>query len=230
MPYTWDGMSENHPQPAPGGPGFNEALNDVMTGLGARAENDRRASETYRSMVASKSIGGVIRQLDHVAGGGALAASDVLEEKFGLENTRELYVLLLQEPHLMKTYRERFELETHVGCVDRAVAKIVDEVRVAGNAEPRKPVHAETLERATRAADEIVGNPVTEAQATNVLVVADLFDNSRRIQRLSVDTRKIAANLAARVPAMDEPAARQIVRAVLMEAAAIVHEQDGENE
>jgi hypothetical protein len=214
-------MTENQPS------GFDTELATLLTGMASRFKNDRHQTEAFRQMEASENIGQVIRQLNSAAGYAIMDAYDVLQDKFGLEGSHELYNYLFTVPYRWKLYEESYRAETHVGCVDRTVTRIAQEVRSAGGQETAASRRDPRFQVAGMAKDG-VGNPIGELAATDALILVDQFDDARRIQRLSSDTRTIASRIAAAGAAgVDAEQLRGLVRLVLATAADIAREQDG---
>jgi hypothetical protein len=214
-------MTENQPS------GFDSELATVLTGMASRFKNDRHQTESFRQMEASENIGQVIRQLNSVAGYAVMDAYDVLQDKFGLEGSHELYNYLFTVPYRWKLYEDAYRAETYVGCVDRTVTRLAHEARAAGGQPTAEPRRDPRFQVAAQAKDS-AGNGIGETVATDALILADQFDDARRIQRLSSDTRTIAGRIAAAGAAgVDEEQLRGLVRLVLSTAADIAREQDG---
>lgn len=203
-----------------------EAIVEVLGALGAGAAAERRGSENFRTLEASASIEQLVRRLKHTATLSILDAFDVLAQKFGLEKTHALYDYLHELPFRFQMYEKAFNAETHVGCVDRAVAKVAAEIRAINEVSPvgrtPDPRHA----RAGLASDGNGG--ILGDLAVDALVLADQFDDSRRIQRLSCDSRAITERIIANgLAGVSEDQVRAMVRLVQGTAADIAHEQDG---
>jgi hypothetical protein len=214
-------MTENQPS------GFDSELATLLTGMASRFKNDRHQTEAFRQMESAESIGQVIRQLNSVAGYAVMDAYDVLQDKFGLKGSHELYEYLFTVPYRFKLYEDTYRAETHAGCVDRTVARIAAEVRTAGGQQEGTP-HPDPRFPVAALAKDTDGNPIGEAAATDALILADQFDGSRRIQRLSSDTRTIAARITeAGTTGVSDEQLRGLVRLVLNTAAVIAREQDG---
>lgn len=214
-------MTEN--QPADVGP----AIESVLTHMASAFKNDRHQTEAYLRMESSETVGQLVRHLHSAAGAAIMDAFDVLKEKFGLDGSHELYNYLHTVPYRWKQYEEAFNAETHVGCVDRTVSRIATEIRAAGGAEPVEPGHDPRFKISAVAKDS-AGNPIGEASATDALILADQFDDARRIQRLSCDVRTITDRiLEAGAPGVTPEQVRGLVRLVLGTAATIAREVDG---
>lgn len=215
-------MTDNQPAaPTPA------AIAEVLTSLGNRARDERHSRPAYLEMESCESIGQLVRRLELNTGQHIIDAYDVLTGKFGLEGTGELYQLLYQVPARWKNYRDRFDAETHVGCVDRTVAKLTAEIRTAGGQPTDDPEKTDVHIRAVHVAEQHAGGtPIDESLAVDVLILADLFDDSRRIQRLSVDTVRIAEAVAEKIPSIDSAQAYQMVRMVLREAVRVARDQE----
>lgn len=214
-------MTENQPS------GFDAELATLLTGMASRFKNDRHQTDAFRQMEASETIGQVIRQLNSAAGYAVMDAYDVLQDKFGLDGSHELYDYLFTVPYRWKLYEEAYRAETHVGCVDRTVTRIAHEVRTAGGQLEGTP-HPDPRFQAAAMAKDSTGNEIGESAATDALILADQFDGARRIQRLSSDTRTIADRImAAGAAGVSDEQIRGLVRLVLGTAATIAREQDG---
>lgn len=214
-------MTENQPDD------LGPEIATVLTNMASRFKNDRRQTEAYRQMESSESVGQVVRQLHSAAGNAIMDAYDVLKEKFGLDGTHELYNYLFTVPYRWKVYEEAFNAETYVGCVDRTVSRIASEIRAAGGQKTAAPRRDPRFQVAAQAKDG-AGNEIGEASATDALILADQFDGSRRIQRLSSDTRAITARIMdAGAAGVSDEQVRGMVRLVLGTAADIAREQDG---
>ncbi|GAA4034369.1 hypothetical protein GCM10023063_17950 [Arthrobacter methylotrophus] len=198
----------------------------VLTNMASTFKNDRHQSEAFRRMEASENIGQVIRQLNSAVGYAIMDACDILQDKFGLDGSHELYNYLFTVPYRWKLYEEAYRAETHVGCVDRTVTRIAHEVRAAGGQEAPAPRRDPRFQVAALAKDS-TGKGIGEAAATDALILADQFDDARRIQRLSSDTRTITARIADGAAGVSEEQLRGLVRLVLGTAATIAREQDG---
>jgi hypothetical protein len=205
-----------------------KALAAVLTSLGAAAKRDRRESHAYRIMESADSVNGVIRRLSDAGKSAVLDAYDVLHTKFGFEHSRELYDYLHQVPARTQLYEKVFNAETHVGCVDRAMAKATQEaITAAAGQTPRgHRQQGRRIDTAGLAPDGnggIIGNDA----ASEALILADQADGALRIQRVSVDVGTIAARLAATHPELPADKLTATVRLVLTEAAKVAHEIDG---
>jgi hypothetical protein len=206
---------------------LNPEIASVLTNMASTFQNDRHQTEAFRQMESSDNIGQVVRQLHFAAGQATLDAFDVLKDKFGLDGTHELYNYLHTIPYRYQLYREAYNAETHVGCVDRTVARIASEIRTSGGQKATEP-RLDPRFQAAGLADNGSGDVIGEAAAADALVLADQFDEARRIQRLSSDTRAIASRILAAGAARVSPEqARSMVRLVLGTAADIAREQDG---
>lgn len=215
-------MSETTPDPLD-----EAALADVLTGFASAAKRDRQESHAYWIMESAESVNGVMRRLTHAATSAVLDAYDVLVEKFGFEHSHELYDFLYQVPARAHLYEKAFNAETHVGCVDRAMAKVTAEANTAaGHTEAGPRQQGRRIDAAALApngAGGIIGNDA----ASEALILATQADDALRIQRLSCDVHTIAARLAAEHPELPAEKLASMVRIVLTEASKIVHEQDG---
>lgn len=204
----------------------DQAIAEVLGALGRRAAADRRSTGHYRDLASSESVEQLVRRLKHTATLSILDAFDVLADKFGLDKTHALYDYLHEVPFRFQTYEKAFNAETHVGCVDRAVAKVAAEIRAVNEVNPvgrtPDPRHA----RAGLAAD---GNGGALGDlAVDALILADQYDDSRRIQRLSCDSRAITARIIENgLTGVSEEQIKAMVRLVQGAAADIAHEQDG---
>jgi hypothetical protein len=214
-------MSENQPED------LGPEIAAVLTSMATSFKNDRHRTEAYQRMESSEHIDQVVRHLHSAAGQAIRDAFDVLKDKFGLEGSHELYGYLHTVPYRWKLYEEVFNTETHVGCVDRTAARIASEVRAAGGQETAAPRRDPRFQVAALAGNGS-GEKIGEAAATDALILADQFDDSRRIQRLSSDTRAITARIMdAGVAGVSDEQVRGMVRLVLGTAANIAREQDG---
>lgn len=214
-------MTENQPAE------LNPEIASFLNRMAADFTRDRHQTEDYRRMESSESIGQVVRQLHFAAGKPIMDAFDVLKDKFGLDGSHELYNYLHTVPYRWKQYEEAFNAETHVGCVDRTVARIASEIKTAGGQQASEPVQDPRFQIAAQASDPS-GNAIGVATATDALILADQFDGSRRIQRLSSDTRAIASRIIdAGAAGVTAEQVRGMVRLVLGTAANIAREQDG---
>ncbi|HEX9086734.1 MAG TPA: hypothetical protein VF867_04330 [Arthrobacter sp.] len=213
------------PTPEP----LNEAaLAAVLTNLGNAAQRARNESHAYRIMESGDSVNGVIRRLSDAGKSAVLDAYDVLHEKFGFEHSHELYDYLHQVPARTHLYEKAFNAETHVGCVDRAMAKATQEAITAaagqtprGHRQQGRRIDAAAL--APDGAGGIIGNDA----ASEALILSDQADDGLRIQRLSCDVRGIAERLATKHPELPADKLLAMVRMVISEASLIAREQDG---
>lgn len=217
-------MSENTCPGTAADPDFNEALTDVLNSMTKIAADDRGASASYKEMESQTTIERLVRHVEFETTNVVLDAYKVLTTKFGLKDKRPLYDFLFEVPMRFRLYEEAFNAETHVGCVDRAVSKLAGEIRTAGD--PKVVKSNPRFAKAGLAGDGNGGaiGPVT---AGNALILADQFDDSRRIQRLSCDTRAIVERVIASGMAVDPAKLAGTVRLILGTAADIAHEQDG---
>lgn len=219
-------MPESTPKP------LDEALDEsalhaTLSSMGAAFKRERQESHAYRIMESADSVNGVIRRLSDAGKSAVLDAYGVLHEKFGFEHSRELYDFLHQVPARTHLYERAFNAETHVGCVDRAMAQAAQEALVAaGRAEAGPRQQGRRIDAAALASDGnggIIGNDA----ASDALTLATHADEALRIQRLSVDVRTIADRLAAGHPELPADKLTATVRLVLTEAAKVAHEIDG---
>jgi hypothetical protein len=215
-------MTENQPS------GFDSELATLLTGMASTFKNDRHQTKVFQQMEASENIGQVIRHLHSAAGAAVMDAYDVLTGKFGLDGSHELYNYLFTVPYRWKSYEEAYRAETYVGCVDRTITRIAHEVSAAGGQETAPPRRDPRFQIAAQAKDS-TGSEIGEAAAMDALILADQFDDARRIQRISSDTRTIASRIvdAGAAPGVTDEQARGLVRLVLATAADIAREQDG---
>ncbi|WP_354214829.1 hypothetical protein [Arthrobacter sp. UYCo732] len=214
-------MTENQPDD------LHPEIAAVLTNMAANFSRDRHKTEAYRRMESSRSIGEVVRQLHFAAGQTVRDAFDVLKDKFGLDGSHELYNYLHTIPYRYKSYEETYGAETHVGCVDRTVARIATEIRIAGGDHTGEPVRDPRFQIAA-AANDSTGNPIGLAAATDALILADQFDEARRVQRLSCDVRTITDRLIdAGAAGVSAEQLRGLVRLVLTTAAEVAREADG---
>lgn len=202
-----------------------DALPLVLGDIAARAKADRHSSESYQLLAASTSVGQVVRRLEHATIGVILDAFDVLTTQFGMGGTHELYDALTEVPFRYRLYRRAYEAETHVGCVDRTVARLAHELQVAGGLEPVEVAGDPRTSKVALAKGP--DGPIGEQAAADALVLATLADEAHRIQRLSCDAREITRRIAAQAPGLPDDKLHGMVRLVLTTAAQIVHEQDG---
>ncbi|MCC3299722.1 hypothetical protein [Arthrobacter caoxuetaonis] len=202
----------------------SDALGTLLANMAKAVQGERRSSPGYQSMDAADTIHQLVRRLEHATSEAIMDAYDVLTDKFGLEDKRPLYDYLFEVPMRFRLYREAFNAETHVGCVDRAVAAIAEEIQAAGN--PAEPKTEPRFGKAALAGDG-AGGHIGAAAAADALILADLFDDSRRIQRLSCDTREITGRILAKSPDVDPAKLAGTVRLILSTAADIAREQDG---
>lgn len=214
-------MTDNQPAD------LDREIATVLTHMAKSYKQDRHATEAYRRMESSETIGQVVRQLHHAASQSVMDAFDVLKDKFGFDGSHELYGYLHTVPYRWKLYEEEFNAETHVGCVDRTVARIASEIRTAGGLQPATPLPDPRFQAAALAKDAD-GDAIGETAAANALVLADQFDHARRIQRLSCDTRTITERIIADGASGVTPEqVRGLVRLVLTTASAVAHDVDG---
>lgn len=216
-------MPDTTPQPRV----TDRDLTAVLTQLGESVKKDRHESDGYRIMESARSVDGVIRRLVHATKSGVLDAYDVLTTKFGFEHSRELYDYLHQVPARAHLYEKAFNAETHIGCVDRAMAKVAEEALIAAGRAPEGPrQQGQRIDAAALAPDGnggIIGNTAAE----NALILATQADDVNRIQRLSCDVRAITARIGDDHPELDQATLAATVRLVLHTAARIAHEKDG---
>lgn len=205
-------------------PSAVDGLEALLTGMRQSAKEDRRASPSYQAMETSSTVGQLVRRLEHETTSVILDAYDVLATKFGLEDKRPLYDYLFEVPMRFRLYREAFNAETHVGCVDRAVAKVAEEIRTAGDADVHKK--NQRFDKAGLAEDSR-GSAIGPEVAADALILAEHFDDSRRIQRMSSDTRAITQRILDSGADVDPAKLAGTVRLILGTAADIAHEQDG---
>lgn len=201
-----------------------DAIGTLLTALSEDSRQSQEASEPYRRMAASETIGAVVRQLETATTADVGVAYRVLTKKFGLEGSHALYDYLFEIPMRFRLYREAFNRETHVGCVDRAVEAVAGEIETAGD--PLAPKADPRFAKAGLAADGH-GGVIGDRAAAGALILADLFDDSRRIQRLSCDTRAIVGRIIASGAPVDPQLLAGTVRLIMGTAADIAREQDG---
>ncbi|WP_139187309.1 hypothetical protein [Pseudarthrobacter chlorophenolicus] len=214
-------MTENQPAD------LHPEIAAVLTSMATSFTNDRHQSEAYRRIESSETVGQVVRQLHFAAGQAVMDTFDVLKDKFGLDGSHELYNYLHTVPYRWKQYEEAFNAETHVGCVDRTVTRIASEILTAGGQQSAEPVRDPRFQIAALAEDAN-GKEIGEKTAADALVLADQFDDARRIQRLSCDTRAITTKIVETgVTGVTPEQIRGLVRLVLVTASTIAHEQDG---
>lgn len=214
-------MTENQPSD------IDPEIAAVLTNMAATFTRERHQSDEYRRMASSEHIGQVVRHLHSAAGTAILDAFDVLKDKFGLDGSHELYDYLHTIPYRYKLYEQAYSAETHVGCVDRTVARIASEIRTAGGQQAAEPVRDPRFQVSAQAKDSD-GEDIGLQAAEDALVRADQFDDARRIQRLSCDTRAIAERIIeAGAPGVTPEQVRAMVRLVLRTASGIAREQDG---
>ena len=211
---------------------LDEALNEsallaTLTRMGAAAKSHRRSTDAYRIMESAESVNGVIRRLSDAGKSAVLDAYGVLHEKFGFEHSRELYDFLHQVPARTHLYEKAFNAETHVGCVDRAMAKVTEETLTAAGRTAGGPRQQGRRIDAAALASDGNGGIIGSTIASDALVLATHADEALRIQRLSVDVRTIADRLAAGHPELPADKLTATVRLVLTEAAKVAHEIDG---
>jgi len=200
----------------------------ALTGLAASAKRDRQATDAYRIMESADSVNGVIRRLSHAAKYAVLDAYDVLHTKFGFEDSHELYDYLHQVPARAHLYEKAFNAETHVGCVDRAMAKVAQEaLSAAAGQTPRGHRQQGRRIDAAALAPDGTGGIIGNDAASEALILSDQADDALRIQRISVDVRTVAGRLAAAHPELPSDKLSSMVRLVLSEASLIAREQDG---
>lgn len=202
----------------------SDALGNLLTSLAKAAQVERRSSAAYQSMEAADTIPRLVRRLEHATTEAVLDAYDVLTGKFGLEDKRPLYDYLFEVPMRFRLYREAFNAETRIGCVDRTVAKIAEEIGTAGNADVHKP--NQRFDKAGLAGDGN-GGAIGPAVAAGALILAEQFDDSRRIQRLSNDARAITERILDTGADVDPAKLAGTVRLILGTAAEIAREKDG---
>ncbi|MCC3292439.1 hypothetical protein [Arthrobacter sp. zg-Y1110] len=201
-----------------------DALGSLLTAMSKAAADERTGSPAYRAMESAGTVSQLVRRLEHQTTTAILDACDVLTDKFGLEDKRPLYDYLFEIPMRFRLYREAFRAETHVGCVDRAVEKIAGEIETAGN-----PAEAKSEPRYAKAglAGDGSGGSIGPVTAADALILADLFDDSRRIQRMSCDTRAIAQRILDSGAGVDPDKLAGTVRLILSTAVDIAREKDG---
>lgn len=205
-------------------PDFEKALTAVIGTMAKAALDERNESPSYQAMESSKTVEQLVRRMEHETTNVVLDAYNVLIEKFGLKDKRPLYDFLFEVPMRFRIYREAFNNETHVGCVDRAVAKVAGEIRTAGD-----PAMVKSDPRFAKAglAGDGNGCPIGPVTAGDALILADQFDDSRRIQRMSCDTQAIVERIIDSGMAVDPAKLAGTVRLILGTAVDIAHEQDG---
>lgn len=216
-------MSETTPEPLV----TDRDLTAVLTQLGQSAKQDRRESADYRIMESAESVNGVMRRLSHGAKSAVLNAYDVLVTKFGFEHSHELYDYLHQVPARAHLYEKAFNAETHVGCVDRAMAKVTEEANIAAGRAERGPRQLGRQIDAAALASDGNGGIIGNDAALNALILATQADEANRIQRLSCDVRSITERINEAHPELKAETLAATVRLVLQTAAQIVHEKDG---
>lgn len=215
-------MPETTPEPF----ATDRDLTAALTQLGESVKRERHESDAYRIMESSPSIDGVIRRLAHAAKSGVLDAYDVLVNKFGFEHSHELYDYLHQVPARAHLYEKAFNAETHVGCVDRAVAQVAEEALTAAGRAPAGPRQQGQRIDAAALAPDGNGGIIGNTAAGNALILATQADDANRIQRLSCDVRTITARISDGHPELNQETLAATVRLVLHTAAQIVHEKD----
>ncbi|MGK3708881.1 hypothetical protein [Arthrobacter sp. IK3] len=196
----------------------------LLSAMAAAAQAERESSPDYEILASAGTVSQLVRRLEHLTTGTILDAYQVLTDKLGLEDKRPLFDYLFEVPMRFRLYREAFNAETHVGCVDRAAAKITEEIVAAGT-----PAETKSDPRFSKAAlaDDGNGGHIGPAAAADALILADQFDDSRRIQRLSCDTREIVERIISSGMEVDPAKLAGTVRLILGTAAEIARGQDG---
>lgn len=205
-------------------PSAVDGLEALLIGMRQSAKEDRLTSPSYQAMETSSTVGQLVRRLEHETTSVILDAYDVLTAKLGLEDKRPLYDYLFEVPMRFRLYREAFNAETHVGCVDRAVTKIAEEIQTAGD--PQAAKSDPRFAKAGLAGDGHDG-AIGPVAAGDALILADQFDDSRRIQRMSCDTRAIVERILESGADVDPAKLAGTVRLILGTAVDIAHEKDG---
>ena len=203
---------------------MQDGLEDFLLELNRKLDSAEKESEAYLEMETHETVERLIRHMEHRTTQVILDGYHVLTGKFGLEDKEPLYDYLFEVPMRFRLYREAFNAETHVGCVDRAVAKVAEEIQTAGDADVHKK--NQRFDKAGLAVDgrgSVIGTEV----AADALILAEHFDDSRRIQRLSCDTRAITQRILDSGADVDPAKLAGTVRLILGTAAEIAHEQDG---
>lgn len=203
---------------------MQDGLEDFLLEMHRKLDSEEKEPETYQEMEAHETIERLVRHMEHRTTQVILDAHHVLTGKFGLEDTIPLYDYLFEMPMRFRLYREAFQAETHVGCVDRAVAKVAEEIRTAGDADVHKK--NQRFDKAGLAEDSR-GSAIGPEVAADALILAEHFDDSRRIQRMSSDTRAITQRILDSGADVDPAKLAGTVRLILGTAADIAHEQDG---
>lgn len=217
-------MSENTSPGTAADPDFEKALTDVIGAMAKAVLQERTESPSYLAMESSKTVEQLVRRMEHETTNVILDAYEVLIDKFGLKDKRPLFDFLFEVPMRFRLYREAFNAETHVGCVDRAVARVAGEIRTAGDP---AAVKADPRFEKAGLARESNGRAIGRNIAGDALILADHFDDSRRIQRMSCDTRAIVQRILDSGADMDPAKLAGTVRLILGTAVDIAHEQDG---
>lgn len=197
------------------------SIGEVLTGMANAARDEAAATPGYKMLAGPKHLTSMIRALDHQLSIPILDAMEVLKENHGFTGNEATYQYLFELPLRSRNYRAHFEAETHVGCYDRTVSRLADELLDANNG--RTPEH-EPMPRAAAAA--LLAH-VDERTATEVLICSTHADDAKRIQRLSINRWEIARRMSEETGLTVEHLA-PTVRMVLMTAAQIVTEKDRE--
>jgi hypothetical protein len=123
---VWLGVIKNWRQPmkAKGkkvGKVTEAGLKAVMEGLLDMADKERQADPKYQEMFKKgTSYGGLISEVEHQMQGPALDACDVLEKRFGIKCTNEVYTFVLAIPLLSHLLEKKITAEeSSVCCVDK---------------------------------------------------------------------------------------------------------------
>jgi hypothetical protein len=111
---------------------FGQALGEVITGLAARFDEQRRQSDPWKELFAASEGGlrGLLSEAQHKTNSIILDLSSVIQEKFGLKRTsRKLYDLLKALPFAMNQLRDHIQTEdSHSCCADKARMIYYEEV------------------------------------------------------------------------------------------------------
>lgn len=197
------------------------SIAEVLTGMANAARAEAAVTPGYKMLADSKHLTSMLSALDHQMTTPILNAMEVLKSQHGFTGNEATYRYLFEVPVRSKNYRAHYASETHVGCYDRTVTRLAEELLDADQG--RNPEH----EPMPRAASVALLAHIDERTATDLLITATHADDAQRIQRLSTDRWEIARRMAEDT-GLSAGKLAETVRQVLYVAAQIVTEQDRE--
>lgn len=108
-----------------------DVLKEVMDSILSTADAERKKADSYKDMFkVSNSFSGLLRELDFQTKGATLDACSILEEKYGVYISNDIYAFLLAIPYLAKKLETHIEKEDgHVYCTDKTFYLLSEELK-----------------------------------------------------------------------------------------------------